>query len=56
MYYELNWLGAVLLVLGLLAFAGPAVRWVLRVRRDRAVVRDRRGSRRRRLGLGHKRL
>lgn len=53
MYAELTWLGAALLVLGLLLFAGPVVRLLWRSRQDRVAFEEGRSERRRRLGLDH---
>lgn len=53
MYTELTWLGVALMVLGLLVFAGPVVRLLLRNRHDRAIFEERRDEHRRRLGLDH---
>ena len=49
MYYELYWLGALLLGAGVVALLSRAV-WVIgRAVRNHMVLRDRQGSRRRRL-------
>ena len=50
MYYELTWLGAVLLGVGAAALGVSAARLILRAFRDRDIARDGRDSRRRRLG------
>jgi hypothetical protein len=50
MYYELTWLGAVLLGVGAIALGVPAVWLAVRANRDRKMARDLDGSRRRRLG------
>jgi len=50
MYYELKWLGAVLLGVGVVALGVLAARLIRRSIRDRDIARDGRGSRRRRLG------
>ncbi len=50
MYYELNWLGAVLLGVGAIVLGVPAVWLIVRAIRDRDIARDHHGSRRRRLG------
>lgn len=42
MFHELNWLGAVLLILGILVLAGPATWLIMRALRQRAELRDRR--------------
>jgi hypothetical protein len=50
MYYELTWLGAVLLGVGATALGVPAVWLIVRAIRDRKLAQDLHGSRRRRLG------
>ncbi len=50
MFYELTWLGAVLLGLGVLVVRVPALWMIVRAVRHRAIARDHRGSRHRRLG------
>jgi hypothetical protein len=50
MYYELTWLGAVLLGVGAIALGVPAAWLIVRAIRDRKLARDLQGSRRRRLG------
>ena len=47
MFSELTWLGAVLLGLGVLVVGALAWSVIVRAVRDRAIARDRRGSRRR---------
>ena len=42
MFYELNWLGAVLLGLGILVLAGPVSWLIVRALRHRAELRERR--------------
>ena len=49
MFYEMTWVGAILLGLGLLVFVVPAIWMIVQVIRDRTVVRDTDGSRDRRL-------
>jgi hypothetical protein len=56
MYYELTWLGAVLLGVGAIALGVPAVWLMIRAIRDRKLARDLHGSRRRRLGRERDRL
>ena len=48
MFSELNWLGAVLLGLGVLVVGIPAVWMIVRAARDRAIARDPFGPRSRR--------
>jgi hypothetical protein len=50
MYYELNWLGALLLGAGVFALLSRAAWVIVRAVRNHIVLRDRNGSRRRRLG------
>ncbi len=56
MYYELTWLGAVLLGVGATALGVPAVWLIVRAIRDRKLTQDRHGSRRRRLARERDRL
>lgn len=41
MFYELTWLGVVLLALGILVLAGPAAWLIRRALRERAELRER---------------
>ncbi|MDX1575358.1 MAG: hypothetical protein R3285_04140 [Kiloniellales bacterium] len=50
MYYELTWLGVVLLAVGAVALGVPLVRFIGRTARDRDAARKGRGKLRRRLG------
>jgi hypothetical protein len=47
MFHELMWLGVVLAVVGVLVVGALAWWVIVRAVRDRAIARDRRGSRRR---------
>ena len=44
MYYELTWLGVVLLGLGVLVLGGPAVWLIRRALRERAELREQRSK------------
>ena len=52
MFYEMDWVGAVLLALGLLVFVVPTLWMIVQVIRGRRVVRDPGGSRDRDLDPG----
>jgi hypothetical protein len=56
MFSELNWLGAVLLALGVLVVGVPALWMIRRSVRDRAIARDPFGARRRRSGSRFRRV
>ena len=48
MFSEVTWLGVIILGLGILVIAVPAVWMIVRAARNRAIARDSNGSRHRR--------